>query len=275
MRYFELKNEEGMRGRHKIKVQQFDSITDFREYLAEAQPNSIFRNERQQSVETRYNEFYGTDSYEEAERIFKEGWTKVSERITKAIKTPLVSANAPKSKPTYGLVGGQASVPRYIQGIPTSMIDRKPVQQQSKIIVINKCIGFHAGVTTEQIIEEGIKALKIIQFLESKGYRVKLNTYWFSKRNYETVGQILTLKKPEERISVSKLAFPIAHPSMLRRIGFKWMESFPTMTEKDFVGGYGRVNEEAIYKVLGKGTKEIILPSFIPDVDAFLRSIGH
>jgi hypothetical protein len=151
------------------------------------------------------------------------------------------------------------------------MVDRKLVAQKQKIIVINKDISFSAGVRASQIEEEGVKCLQLIQALEGKGYRIKLNVYWMSRSGRELVGHRVCLKKPEERLSLVKVAFPIAHPSMLRRVGFKWMEKFPTMTE-NFNWGYGMPSGNMLRSLVDK--KEILLPTFIPDVDTFIKELG-
>ena len=260
-----------------IRFQDFDTIADFQEHLATSKPNRHFSTEKLISEDKdRYAAGWtGTKDMAEAQHLFRTGWNAFAEKLTKATKTPTVSANVQRSKPSYGMVGGQASVPRYIQGIPTNMVDRKPVQQKQKIIVINKDIWYSAMISAETIEKEGVKALQIIQLLESKGFRVKLNVYGMTSSHGETLGFRLTVKKPEERLSLAKVAFPIAHPSYLRRIGFAWLERFNTMKEASFTHGYGMPSGSKVYDFLGKDTKEIVLPNFIPDVHEYVAGLGY
>ena len=47
------------------------------------------------------------------------------------------------------------------------------------------------------------------------------------------------IKGANERLNISKLSFPMVHPSMLRRLFFRFIEVHSEVTE-GFVGGYGR-----------------------------------
>lgn len=255
-----------------VKLQEFDSIHVFMEYLAKnPENNKIMKHER--SSQTGSRSFTATQSYTEAEELFQNGWTTFAQKLSKRIPVSTNTAPVTKTRPAYSVVGGQASVPRYIQGIPTNMIDRRPVTQKQKIITINKDISYSAGVDASQIEEEGVKALQIIQGLENRGYRVKLNLCWATTSGSECLAFRVAVKNPGERMSFNKIAFPIAHPSMLRRIGFRWLETHPHMTSGGFSNGYGRPSTESIAAVLDK--KEIFLPNFIPNVDKFIEGLGY
>lgn len=267
-----IKYTEHSRGGSKVKLQEFDSIHEFTDYLDKAPTSAIFKRAGANSSQTGSESFTNSKSYQDAEEIFQNGWTTFAQKLSKRIPITTKTAPATKSRPTYSVVGGQASVPRYIQGIPTNMIDRRQVIQKQKIIVINKDICYSAGVSAREIEEEGVKALQIIQGLEGKGYRVRLNMCWATKNGRETMALRVTVKKPEERLSLNKIAFPIAHPSMLRRIGFKWLETNPYLTNPDFTFGYGRPETHSLQAILDK--KEIFLPNFIPDVDKFIDGLG-
>lgn len=256
----------------KFKLQDFDSIRAFNEYLNAAKPNQVFQNTQQsKNGNTR---FTGTSTYAEAEQLFDKGWVAAAERISKHVKVQADMQTTMRSKATYSVVGGQASVPRYLQGIPTNMIDRKQVPSKQKIIVLNRDITFYADVSKEAIEAQGIKALQIIQALEHKGYRVKLNAYFLSQSDDEAVAFRVCVKKPEERMSLLKVAFPLAHPSMLRRIAFKWMETHPTMQSSSYRWAYGKPAGHLISKVIPK--TEYLLPNFIieTDINKLLGTMG-
>ena len=48
------------------------------------------------------------------------------------------------------------------------------------------------------------------------------------------------VKDYREHMDLQKLCFPLAHPSMFRRFGFKWLETVPGLTEVGWSFGYGR-----------------------------------
>lgn len=263
------------RGTKKVcKLQEFGSIGDLLAFIEKAPVNPIFHSSDLSSERTERGDdpWSGTATLPEAMGVLQNGWTTFAQKLTQRIPVTTKTAPVMKSRPAYSVVGGQASVPRYIQGIPTNMIDRRPVIQKQKIIVINKDISFPARVSAKQIEEEGIKAIQIIQGLENRGYRVKLNMCWAIQADNDFIAMRVTVKKPEERLSLSKIAFPIAHPAMLRRIGFVWLERYSGHINRGFTGGYGRPATDRIVNVFDK--KEIFLPKVILDVDKFIANIG-
>lgn len=266
MRYQEIEVE-----RTTVKEQYFESIADMNEYLSKAIPNRFFQGESLSSQE-RGSGFSNTSSYQEAEELFAKGWTVFAEKLSKNIPVQTANAMANRSKPSFGVIGSQASVPRFLQGIPTNMVDRKTVQQKQKVIVLNKNIGFSASTNASIIEKEGLKSLQVIQLLENKGYRVKLNMFFITERFPEALAFRVTVKKPDERFSLLKIAFPIAHPAMLRRIGFHWIESHPNMTRREFVAGYGSPAADYLKNLVAK--TEYILPNFIDNVEEYVKKLG-
>lgn len=254
------------------KMQEFMSIGELTNYLKETPTNEHFKGSSLSSHRRNDYRFFGTNDYQEAHQLLHTGWKAYAEKITKRIPVQTTQAPAQRTKQIYSVVGGQASVPRYLQGIPTNMIDRQRFPSKQKVIVINRDISYAAMVSTHKIEEEGIKALQLIQGLENKGFRVKLNLYWMSKEGNECVAFKVTVKKPEERLSLIKVAFPIAHPSMLRRIGFRWIEVMPTLTNFRFTYGYGVPSGREMKKLVP--STEFMIPNFIENVDEFINKLG-
>jgi hypothetical protein len=276
MKYTESKQPNS---RHTVKLADFPSITEFNTYMDDQPVNRYFQENRGSGGEALSSErtndarWSGTPTYKDAAHLLATGWTTFAQKIAARVKPSTVSAPVKRSRPTFGMVGSQASVPLYLQGVPNNMIDRKMEAQKQKIIVINKGIDFSAMVSSETIEEEGIKAIQVIQALENKGYRVKLNVFWSSTSGDETICFRVTIKKPEERLSLTKVAFPLAHPAMLRRVGFRFLERCPFMTKPGFTGGYGMPDGERMKKVFDQ--KDVFIPSRLGNVDEFIKSIGR
>jgi hypothetical protein len=76
------------------------------------------------------------------------------------------------------------------------------------------------------------------------------------------------VKNATEKLNLSKLAFPLVHPSMLRRLYLRWLEVFPGVP-KSFVGGYGHpMSIDEMKDVVDFEKAEYILPAKITaDVD--------
>ena len=49
----------------------------------------------------------------------------------------------------------------------------------------------------------------------------------------------INVKQHSQKLNLLKLSFPLVHPSMLRRFGFKWLETTPDIKDRTFSKGYG------------------------------------
>lgn len=251
------------------KHHHFEAISELLSYINTTPISPLFTGHKLSSQGTWNSGWYGTSSFDEAITLLHKGWCPEAEQLSEKVPIKTTQSSLQSQRPTHSVVGYQASVPRYLQGIPTNMITSKPVTKKQKIITLYKSLSYSSVVSTSEIECEGIKALKIIQALEGKGYRVKLNMIWLSKVLNEISILSLTVKKPQDRLSLIKMAFPLVHPSMLRRICFACMERNPYLRE-NFTQGYGRPCSEDFIPQKG----EIFLPPFIQDVGKFVNSLN-
>ena len=214
----------------KAYVREFSSLNDFETYITNTPLNDTFRWAKLASV-SGSEEFTGTDSYEQAVEMFKNGWQSKAEELTKKLKVIQNQViDAQVQKVLFDVVGFQASVPRYLQGIPTNMVNKKLVPIKQKIITINKEISYNCGITTEQIVGASIQTLRLVKKIEAQGIRVNLNLIWGVKASGSNEIVKVRLKSANERVNISKLAFPLVHPSMLRRFCFRYLEVATTIT---------------------------------------------
>lgn len=235
-------------GHNNIMV-DFDNITEFVKYINETEVNRAFAHKMSlASHKTGIDaySFTNTHDFEEASNLLKHGWSEMAQRLNKQLVTKTMHIkNTTKRKTVYDVVGHQAIVPLYLQGVPQNMAHTKMVSIPNKVITIDKCIGVLGDKTTEQIIEGSIKAMQIVRQLEAQGYRINLNLIAVAEAGGQKLGCRIKVKKANEKLNISKLAFPMIHPSMHRRMVFRFREVFPE-TNWDFASGYGRtisVNE--------------------------------
>ena len=241
----------------KAYVREFSSLNDFETYITNTPLNDTFRWTKLASV-SGSEEFTGTDSYEQAVEMFKNGWQSKAEELTKKLKVIQNQViDAQVQKVLFDVVGFQASVPRYLQGIPTNMVNKKLVPIKQKIVTINKDISYNCGVTTEQIVEASIQTLQLVKKIEAQGIRVNLNLIWGVKASGSNEVVKIRLKSANERVNISKLAFPLVHPSMLRRLCFRYLEVAPTITH-GYLYGYGSPLDGSQLKTYCKD--EYVLP---------------
>lgn len=241
-------------------ISEFDSINEFYKYLCDTPFNEAFRWEHHQSVSGSYR-FTQTNDFDEAVNLMKDGWSDMAKKLNAKLQVnEKQNAMVNKRKMVNSVAGFQPIVPLYLAGVPTNMVSQKMVPVKQKIINITKSVSYSAFVSTETIIEESVKAMQIVKKLEAMGYRVNLSIALGSK---ESDGEVevyakVCIKHANEKLNISKLAFPLVHPSMLRRLFFRYIEVCPDVT-RSFVPGYGKpIDASNLKKVF---PDEIILPA--------------
>lgn len=240
---------------------KYDSINEFYKYICDTPFNEAFRWARHSSVEGA-SYFTKTKNFEEAVDLLKNGWSDMAQQLTKKLKVETTNEFVgTKRKNIYDVVGYQASVPRYLQGVPNSMVRSINIPVKNKVVTLIKSIDYACSVSIDTIVEESIKAMRIIKKLEAQGLKINLDIAFGTKAGGSNFIGRIRVKNANERLNVSKLAFPLVHPSMLRRLIFRWIEVYPKIT-KSFVNGYGRPIQTSDLQAIAK-EKEYILPAII------------
>lgn len=239
-------------------IQEFDSIQKLYEYLCNTPFNEVFRWRSHSSVENDYD-FSQTNSFEEATDLLRNGWDDMSKKLTQKLNTACKTLQPMKAqRNVLSVAGYQPVVALYLAGVPQNMIDKQMVVKKQKVIELTKSVSYNAGVDKEQIVEESIKAMMIVKKLEAQGFRIKLNLVLGTSADSRNVICKVCIKQPGERLNVSKLAFPMVHPSMLRRLFFRYIEVNPDVTN-GYGWGYGRpVHANELKRIF---PNEIILPA--------------
>ena len=244
----------------KTEVIEYDNLTEFYDYLCKTPFNDAFRWENHKSI-TGDEWFTKTESFEEAAKLLKNGWSDMATKLVQKLKV-IESKTEPTMKPknVLGVAGYQAIVPLYLQGVPNNMMTKKMVPIKQKVITLNKSINYAGSVNSDTIVDESIKALQIVKKLEAQGYRCNLNIVLGAKTSGTELFIKVRVKSANEKLNVSKVAFPLVHPSMLRRLFFRFIEVYPNVT-KQFVDGYGHPASADDLRMIFKD--EYLLPQFI------------
>ena len=247
-------------------IDSFGSLNEFYDYLCNTPFNSAFRWAEHSSVDSSIyqQKWTQTESFDEAVLLMKRGWSDMAQKLVNKLKvldkkTEMVT----KRRSVNSVAGFHPVGPLYLAGVPTSMVSYKMVPVKQKIVNITKLFNYHAGITSETIIDESIKVLQIVKKLEAQGYSVNVNVAFGSSKNGRNIAASIRIKNANERLNVSKLAFPMVHPSMLRRLMFRYIEVTPNAT-KGYVGGYGTpVSKSEMQEMF---SDSIVIPA-IWDVD--------
>lgn len=251
--------------KRKTCIVDFTSIEEFYKYICNTPINESFRWERLNSTEGT-EKFTGTKSFEEATELLKNGSEYIAKKINQKLKTEKFDVDTKDViKNIYDVQGFQCCVPLYLQGVPTNMIAKKNIKVKQKVITLTKNSAYSCFITTEKIIEESVKALQIAKKIESQGVRCNINICIGTSSRTGTDELIkIRIKNANEKMNISKTAFCMAHPSMLRRLVLRFIEVYP-YSDKGFVTGYGKpVKAEEIKKIEGFLDKnEYLIPEFI------------
>ena len=226
-------------GKKTIHFEKFNSINNFIRTINSREMNSIFKEARTESSKEGSYDFCKTNSYKEAEELLTKGWSEPLENLKKGVADYKLTSTRNRTKTRYDVAGFQASVPRAIIGLPDSMINTTVIRQKVKAITLVYDGGANCRVKTDEYIKNVTKMLNIVNNLESRGIKVSLDLNFGAVKNNEVVDVRIKLKDFKDTLDIKKVAFVIAHPSMLRRIIFRWMERHPKMTETNFPWGYG------------------------------------
>lgn len=240
----------------KVNIEKYDSIKQLLDTIETRSVNKVFQCCSDLSSESKNSAFRGTKDYNEARELFLYGYTPAVE-VLKNIK---VSAPTTSRRISFSDVIGYAPhVSNYIQGIPQSMINSKKVLQKTRTIELYYNVAAACTATTGAITEAGKRLLQAIKTLELNGVRIQLNSIMFATSSDKKLSEIsiliLKLKDYSKKIDVSKISFPLVHPSAPRRIGCKWVETLPVLKSKRYKDGYGwTISSSTLKKLLNKNT---------------------
>ena len=229
-------------------VESFNSLYELLYEVNTRPKNEVMK--FKDSSHTENFEFTGSDSYEEAEELAKFGYTELLPKIregmkacSKKIEKKVIKKERclPKNMP----VGYIPNVPNMLLGKPDSMINVVRTPQKVKVIEIFYVMDGNSSTKKELWIKAGAIILEAIKFIERANIRIKLSVcMYFAKAGNEIAVSTVKIKDFGEKLDLQKVCFPMAHPSMFRRIGFRWMETQPSIKDNNWNVGYGRSMSE-------------------------------
>ena len=144
----------------------------------------------------------------------------------------------------YGVAGQRACIPSYCAGVPNHMVymDDTSNRNAMPIVRIYADIGATVGTHSSAMINKGSAVVALVDQIEQAGQRVELIACQRSETRgcaYDEQHVFITVKAADELLDLDRVAFAMAHPSMLRRINFRIME----FLYPEDVDGYGSVRK--------------------------------
>lgn len=269
-KYYRVENIKVTDGIGEIsRVLHFNNINDFVRYISETETNETFKR-RSKVSKDRPGDWNGNMTLKEAIDTLHHGWSVGAinlEKELKIAKQNMAVDNVVKN--ILDVCGYQPIVPMYLNGAPNCMLRKQMQPKKQKVLTINRSLSVSGGVSSQTLMKESTKVLQIIYKLEKAGYRINLNLV-ISCGLYAVK---IRLKSANERLSVSKLAFPLVHTAMFRRLFFRFIEVCKYTTSFHSFG-YGRVPYDSEFEQFCSVGNEIHLPTVLRGVndDSIKRS---
>lgn len=141
-------------------------------------------------------------------------------------------------------VGGSPNVARAMMGLPKDMRQMHKVPSKVKTVDLVYAPCVTASVSSDEIKRRGSRVCAIVTMLERLGYSVKLSVMIAVDPRgdcgmSDNFGCLVSVKDYRECLDVPKVAFMFANASFFRRVGFRWIETYPKYKESGKLWGYG------------------------------------
>ncbi len=235
-----MKNRTGNHGDSYIIDYHFASLLDLLDYIENSQ-----RVTSKKSSENLDKHFTGTESFQQAFEMCKNGYFSKDVENFQNIFFKIANQVARKLKlikVKHDVVGAVPDVPRYLTGNPLNMLnlENKEKVKKPKTIVLNFNSSTSASTSKSTIEKRGLTFVLLFDLLRKLGSPVKLNLVEFSSSEDFYVNTEVVLMKNKDMINISKIYFPLVHPSYLRRIMFALEERLPELKNRqEYFHGYG------------------------------------
>lgn len=252
-------------GGYKVIHEHFHTINDMLKCFRRRENNEVMREKGSSQKPERNYTWYGTNSYEEAVDLLREGYVEILPMVKSEYKKNVnilsEKFSISKSRPIDSFCGGIPNVPNMLLGLPKTMLNRNPIIHRIKTIDIVYSPTGPYYVRPRRFIEAGIALLSAIELIEKSRIQIRLiSCFTSSYFDDEAIFGTVVIKEYSDRLDIQKLCFPLAHPSMLRRIGFKFTETVPGIT-RNFRIGYGQAMDYSEFCSLYKRKPQTVLLS--------------
>lgn len=213
---------------HTHIFKTFESVGDFHTFIYNNEINATFKDFANSGTESdSQTRWTHTKSMDEADNLLMYGDKKLQKKIMDAgVKKTRLKLNmkATRRQIFSAVCGVAPNVPNAIAGVPTNMIAVKNVAIKQKVVNVCYFITAAAEESAEDILQASANIISACMEMEASGVRVNLYTGFMSYAGGDTVGYIIRIKSASQPFDVLKMAYPLAHPSMLRRHYFRAME---------------------------------------------------
>jgi hypothetical protein len=203
---------------------QFDHLLEMTNWIKDTPPVWSDKSSRHEGRGMRWDLDAG---YDGALRLASEGWPEGVQQLH------ALAATVPNNTLVtheYGIAGERPDVPRYLAGDPLHMVHRGRTKVPKPTMTIALNIRVSAAVGAQEAANFGAAMCALVDRLESRRVRVELLGLMATNstsRGSKRWAMSWSIKRAEDPLDLSAVAFSYAHPAMFRRLGFAIMERSP------------------------------------------------
>ena len=174
-------------------------------------------------------------------QLCRTGWAEGGQKMRLVLKQ-LGKVTTPQVQHKLNMEAGNFLMDRYLVGNPECFKAKVKTRKNVKPTVrfaVN--ISSNGGTSGQSLANCGAAIAQAVKQLEATGNRVEVTAYDASLMNAGK--RIVTgwnVKRADAKLDMAALAFSIAHPAAMRRIGFALMERAPM---EFYTGSYGSATE--------------------------------
>ena len=225
----------------------FDSFGEFLKYVKETpRHDGAGDSSTRITAKDKWDLSCGWDG---AFELANRGWSKGLDKMSKArslVNIPEHSDQSMQMKPFNEVSGDEVDVGMYLTGEPECMIDYQlrltPSYGKVAKVIVN--CSASCNVNSGIMFRRGAAACILIDALESAGVRCEVWTMPMvtESRKTQFTSEVL-VKKADQHLEPDRLAFMLAHPAVLRRLGFALLEKFGGAMASMSMAAYGHCLE--------------------------------
>ncbi len=204
-------------------------------------------------------------TWQQAVALARTGWKEGADRVRRLSDgyTAAITNLVDKTVYYYDVSGSYVDVARYVEGEPEHFWEFATERVQQAGTRIHRIIvqGGYSSVTEEDTIyRRGAAITALVDVLETVGIRTEIQLVatargnqakgWFEYR--------VPVKEADEPLDIDRVAYFLAHPSSLRRLGFACDERFLPESEHGCYGirangtyGWARDTPDTVYRSSG------------------------
>lgn len=222
--------------RQNIDVEEFRDFNELLRVCDERTLNSWA--EYEDTARTARDDGWRGGSYDKARELLVYGWDEKMEAIKAKLETYKKANTGSKAKTFSSRVGYAPNVPNAIKGLPNSMFNTRLEAKKTKVLDVAVDLGVAARIDSGDVIDRAVEVVAKLMSLEASGYRVKISFLktFNDSDNERSYCCKLVVKNEFQPLDIKRVAFPLGHPAMLRRIMFDWYERLPGAKR---MSGYG------------------------------------